>query len=127
MKQADLIATGGLEQSIYDALKAWAERTPRVAAIAAPGRTQLTYGSLCAQIEHTVGALRAMGVKREDRVALVLPNGPELAVAFLAIASGATCAPLNPAYGTREYHFYPPIWGPERCSCKRDWTRRRES
>jgi amino acid adenylation domain-containing protein len=36
----------------------------------------------------------------------VLPNGPELAVAALTIAAGATCAPLNPAYGVDEYAFH---------------------
>jgi acyl-CoA synthetase (AMP-forming)/AMP-acid ligase II len=29
--------------------------------------------------------LRAMRIGRRDRVAVVLPNGPEMAVAFLAI------------------------------------------
>jgi acyl-CoA synthetase (AMP-forming)/AMP-acid ligase II/acetyltransferase-like isoleucine patch superfamily enzyme/acyl carrier protein len=37
---------------------------------------------------------------------VVLPNGPEMAVAFLGIASGATCAPLNPAYKEEEFNFY---------------------
>ena len=43
---------------------------------------------------------------RNDRVALVLPNGPEMAVAFLAVAAGATCAPLNPAYSANEFDLY---------------------
>ena len=47
-----------------------------------------------------------MEVGRHDRVALVLPSGPEMAVAFLAVASGATCAPLNPAYSANEFDFY---------------------
>ena len=34
------------------------------------------------------------------------PNGPEMAVALLAVAAGATCAPLNPAYSTSEFDFY---------------------
>lgn len=47
-----------------------------------------------------------MGVGRNDRVAVVLPNSPEMAVAFLGIASCATCAPLNPGYRESEYDFY---------------------
>jgi acyl-CoA synthetase (AMP-forming)/AMP-acid ligase II/acyl carrier protein len=47
-----------------------------------------------------------MGVGRNDRVAIVLPNGPEMAVAFLAVTAGATSAPLNPAYGAKEFDFY---------------------
>ena len=47
-----------------------------------------------------------MGIGRHDRVAVVLPNGPEMAVAFLTVAASATCAPLNPAYGTEELGRY---------------------
>jgi acyl-CoA synthetase (AMP-forming)/AMP-acid ligase II/acetyltransferase-like isoleucine patch superfamily enzyme/acyl carrier protein len=39
-------------------------------------------------------------------VAVVLPNGPEMASAFVAVASGAACAPLNPAYKAEEFDFY---------------------
>ena len=47
-----------------------------------------------------------MGIGRNDRVAIVLPNGPEMAAAFVAIACGATTAPLNPAYRAEEFDFY---------------------
>src|SRR5512147_2045742 len=60
------------------------------AAIAAPGVAPLSRGRLLQQIDATVGALRALGIKANDRVAIVLPNGPEMAVSFLAVASGAT-------------------------------------
>ena len=50
--------------------------------------------------------LRAMGIGRRDRVAVVLPNGPEMAVAILTVAASATCAPLNPAYGAEELDRY---------------------
>src|SRR6185437_6119376 len=46
------------------------------------------------------------GIGRNDRVAIVLPNGPDMAAAFVAIACGATTAPLNPAYRTEEFDFY---------------------
>ena len=36
---------------------------------------------------------------------MVLPNGPEMAAASFAIASGAACAPLNPGYGEDELRF----------------------
>src|SRR2546428_13221282 len=75
-------------------------------AIAAPGRRPLTYDRLRVHIDHTVKTLNSMGVGRGDRVAIVLPNGPEMAVAFLAVASGATSAPLNPAYRADEFEFY---------------------
>ena len=48
------------------------------------------------------GRLRRAGVRRDDAVAVVLPNEPAMAIAFLGVASGAACAPLNPAYREAE-------------------------
>ena len=47
-----------------------------------------------------------MGIGRHDRVAVVLPNGPEMAVTVLAVTSSASCAPMNPAYGAEELDTY---------------------
>ncbi|PWT74580.1 MAG: AMP-dependent synthetase [Proteobacteria bacterium] len=76
------------------------------AAITSPGGKPLTYGGLRRFIGQTVEKLNALGVGRNDRVAIVLDNGPEMAVSFLAIASGATSAPLNPTYRSEEFEFY---------------------
>jgi acyl-CoA synthetase (AMP-forming)/AMP-acid ligase II len=75
-------------------------------AVTAPGRAALTYGELRALIDEAVGALNGFGIGRGDRVGIVLPNGPEMATAFAAIASCATSAPLNPAYKAEEFEFY---------------------
>jgi oxalate---CoA ligase len=75
-------------------------------AIAAEHAPPLTYGALRALIDRTTASLNALGVGRGDRVAIVLPNGPEMATAFLAVASSATSAPLNPAYHQDEFEFY---------------------
>ncbi len=75
-------------------------------AIGAAGRAWLTYDGLRAQVETTRSALHAAGIGRGDRVAIVLPNGPEMATAFLCVAATATAAPLNPAYKLDEYSFY---------------------
>lgn len=79
---------------------------PSDAAIMAPGRTALAYGELYRHVEHIVSTLNKLGIGRNDRVAIVLPNGPEMAVASLSIMCCATCAPLNPAYQVPEYEFY---------------------
>ena len=65
-------------------------------AIAAPGTVPLSYRGLRALVETTIASLNGFGVGRNDRVAIVLPNGPDMATAFIGIASGATAAPLNP-------------------------------
>ena len=75
-------------------------------AIAAPDRPALGFRQLREHIQRTVAALNRLGVGRQDRVALVLPNGPEMATAFIAVASGATACPLNPAYRAEEFEFY---------------------
>ena len=75
-------------------------------AIGAPGRTWLSYGALRALSGAIATQLHQAGVGRTDRVAIVLPNGPEMAAAFVTIAQAATTAPLNPAYREDEYAFY---------------------
>src|SRR5208337_1932177 len=75
-------------------------------AIAAPSVRPLTYSELRDQVKYTVETLNGFGVGRNDRVAIVLPNGPEMATAFVGIAAGASAAPLNPAYRLEEFEFY---------------------
>ena len=83
------------------------ERSGRDAiAIAAPERAPLTYGALRDQVGRTGDALGRAGIGPGERVAIVLPNGPEMATAFLATAAHATAAPLNPAYRVDEFAFY---------------------
>jgi len=47
-----------------------------------------------------------MGIGRNDRVVIALENGPEMAVAFIAMASCVTCVPLNPNYRADEFESY---------------------
>jgi acyl-CoA synthetase (AMP-forming)/AMP-acid ligase II len=89
--------------TIYDIV---ANGTPTAPAIGAPGMNPLNYVGLKVLIERTVKALNERGIGRNDRVAIVLENGPEMATAFLAIGAGATTAPLNPAYREDEFDFY---------------------
>jgi acyl-CoA synthetase (AMP-forming)/AMP-acid ligase II/acyl carrier protein len=94
-----------IHSSIPETIQAWAERAPAAVAVAAPGRAPLSYGRLRFHIEEVTRTLNAMGIGRKDRIALVLPNGPELAVAFLATASAAASAPLNPDCRAGEFDF----------------------
>lgn len=75
-------------------------------AIGAPGRDWLSYDGLRELADTTRESLRNAGIGAKDRVAIVLPNGPEMAAAFVTIAQAATTAPLNPAYREDEYAFY---------------------
>ena len=92
--------------SIPDLLEHHAKRRPDAPAILAPGRAPLRYGRLYQHIEEVGRTLRTMGIGRRDRVAVVLPNGPDMAMAFLAVTAWAVCVPINPAYGTEELDRY---------------------
>ena len=63
-------------------------------------------GSCFDHVRQAIEDLRTLGIGRTDRVAIVLPNGPTWRSVFLAVAAGATCAPLNPAYRALEFEFY---------------------
>ena len=82
-----------------------AEDPDRIALLA-PGREPLGYAELAALLASTAVALRDREVGPRDRVALVVENGPEAATGFLALASAAAVAPLNPAYRREELDFY---------------------
>ena len=56
-------------------------------------------------MERVAALLNSQGIGRGDRVALVLPNGPEMLTAFLAVACGASAAPLNPGYSAGEFDW----------------------
>ncbi len=75
-------------------------------AISASGRADLTYGLFASLCEETAAALRSRGLARNDKLAIVLPNGPDMAASFVAAANAVTAAPLNPAYREEEFHFY---------------------
>lgn len=75
-------------------------------AIRAPGRPALSYAGLRDLAAATIARLNGIGIGRNDRVAIVLHNGPEMAAAFIAIGAGATTAPLNPSYRADEFTFY---------------------
>jgi oxalate---CoA ligase len=75
-------------------------------AISAPGRPGLNYSALRALVERTVVGLNALGIGRNDRLAIVLANGPEMATCFISAACGVATAPLNPSYRADEFEFY---------------------
>lgn len=94
------------EPSVWRLIAGAAARAPDAAAIGAPGRSSLSYSGLIRLIAEVQDRLNALGIGRGDRVALLAPNGPELAVACIAIASCATCIPLNPSLRAAEFETY---------------------
>jgi acyl-CoA synthetase (AMP-forming)/AMP-acid ligase II len=79
---------------------------PDRAALATPQGVAISYRSLRDQVARLATSMRAAGIRRGDRIAIVLPNGLEAVVAFLAAATAGTAAPLNPGYTVDELRFY---------------------
>jgi acyl-CoA synthetase (AMP-forming)/AMP-acid ligase II len=75
-------------------------------ALLAPGLPTLDWAGLRKQFTLLGQALRTAGIGPKDTVAMVLPNGPEMTLAFLTVAGHAVAAPLNPAYRHAEFAFY---------------------
>jgi amino acid adenylation domain-containing protein len=77
-------------------LRVAAARDPGKRAVATRDRT-VTYAELDHLADVLAGRLRAAGVERGDRVAVLLPNGVEAAVAIYGVLrAGAAFSPLNP-------------------------------
>ena len=98
--------TGRAFLCIRDLLVSYGQEAPGRNAILALGGGAVTYGALLVSVNGAIRALRSLGVGRGDRVAVVLPNGPETAVALISVASGAVCVPLNPGYTADEWQRY---------------------
>ena len=77
------------------------DEAPAIVAWGEAGRTAtLTFAELSARVAAAAAALRADGVGVGDRVAAVLPNGPEAIVAMLAAAAlGAVWSSCSPDFG----------------------------
>ena len=65
----------------------------------------MTFVQLAAQIKNISVRLNQLGYRRNDRLAVALPNGPEMLTTYLAVSSVCSCAPLNPAYQVDEFIF----------------------
>ena len=81
-------------ESIPAALAFWATTTPDAVALVAPGRPPTTYHELHGAVDRLAGDLRALGLGRQDGVALLFPDGPDLCLATLAAMAAGIAVPL---------------------------------
>jgi len=93
-------------QNIAELIQKQNTHNANAIAIMAPDCTPLSYALLYQQLQYVKLTLHRAGIKKNDPIVIVLPNGPEMAVAFLSIAAYTVCAPLNPAYREAEFDFY---------------------
>jgi long-chain acyl-CoA synthetase len=90
------------ERSLVELVRDTARERPEHPAILFKGHA-LSYSELDRRSTALASALAADGVRKGDRVALVLPNCPQFVIAELAIwKAGGIVMPLNPLYTERE-------------------------
>lgn len=88
--------------SLTDFLKEAVEKYPDHTALT-QGDRKITYGELLDLSERAAAALSDLGVKRGDRVALMLPNCLEYVIGFFGtVRLGAAVTQVNPVYVARE-------------------------
>lgn len=99
------------DTTFVDDLRAAAARTPDQPAVIAArafakDEIAITYGELAREVDHIAAALIALGVGREDIVALQLPTWWQFTATALACARiGAVVAPIPADYRRREVEF----------------------
>jgi syringomycin synthetase protein SyrE len=79
---------------------------PTGAALGRPDGPFLDHAALYRIVLAMGETLRSAGIESGDRVALCLPDALHAAVAFIAVASHAVCAPMNPRYRRGEIEFH---------------------
>jgi long-chain acyl-CoA synthetase len=90
------------DRTLVDYLREAATRWPDRPALLFKGAT-VRYGRLDAESDAFAGALKSLGVKAGDRVAICLPNCPQFMIAeYGAWKIGAIACPFNPTYTERE-------------------------
>lgn len=71
------------------------------------GERQVDYQGLQELVNRVCNSLRALGVRIEERVAILLPDSPEfLSVFFGAIKLGAVAVPLNTYLQSSDYEYF---------------------
>jgi len=96
-----------LHQMLEDSARKYADQTAIKLVLRYLGPVtlgaNLTYRQLLDQVNRFAAALHALGVRKGDRVALMLPNLPQMVIAFYgALKLGAIVVNTNPTYTSRE-------------------------
>lgn len=94
-----------IEQPVFSFLDDTAARAPNRLAIIFGGM-ELTFAELHNLANRFANALKSLGVKRGDKVAIHLPNCPQFAIAYYGVLkAGATFTPMSPLLAPREALF----------------------
>ena len=93
-------------RSLVHMLCASVQRGADALAIEEVGGQSLTYGELWERASRVAGGLRAAGLQRGDRAAIVLPNGADWVLAFWgAQLAGVVAVPVNTRFKASEVEY----------------------
>src|SRR6187402_2403037 len=93
------------DQCIHQLFETQVAKAPDAVAVVFE-QQQLTYNELNIRANQLAHHLRELGVRPEDRIAVLLDRSIELVVAELAVLkSGAAYVPLDPSYPVERLHF----------------------
>jgi len=98
------------EITLHQLLAESAQRFPHNTAVIFPGALgdsiRLSYRELDQQSNRLANALVDLGVRKGDRVALLMPNCPQFVISYFAVLkAGGTVVATNPLYSPRELEF----------------------
>jgi long-chain acyl-CoA synthetase len=87
----------------------------------AAGERRMTYAELDRAVDGVAAGLHALGVRRGDRVAIVLPNGADAAIAIYGVLrAGGAFLPLNPSIKADKLAYVLADSGAETVICAHD-------
>ena len=92
--------------SIYDAVERAAEQYPNTVAFDFMGKST-TYKTMVENINACAKSLRTLGVRKDDRVTIAMPNCPQAIYMFYAVnLVGAVANMIHPLSAEKEIEFY---------------------
>jgi len=93
------------EKSVVDTFNETTDKWKDKTAIVFYGR-KMTYKELREQVDRFAAALHDMGIKKGDKVALLLLNSPQFIIAYMgALKAGATLTAISPVYVSSEIKY----------------------
>ena len=92
--------------SMFDAVKKIAEQYPQNTAFTFMGRPTL-YPDMIREIEQCARALKALGIRENDKVTIAMPNCPQAIALFYGVNRiGAIANMIHPLSAEKEIEFY---------------------
>jgi len=87
-------------------VRKWGQTTPDNPAVAVGGQVVLSYAELADRVSRIAGSLQTQGLRRGDRVGLLMKNVPEYFECLMACwHAGLAAVPINAKLHTRESAF----------------------